>query len=236
MTFPTCSSFTVILIPVLYISPVSGMGIDLPAAVALYADIRIRVARLAGLQVPPRFSRMIRIPVKDLRGDGLAMGFDAHAPFRPCLAVAVRAEIRLVAAIAILGIVRRLDRMDGNKIGPVRLGHVLPSPRRTPLQIGFDAPALVTVDTEGLLMAIGAVVPRPLGKQLVLLHKESPVIAHHTRPAMAIFAFISFVAFEVPVVSPGEGQTDEGNKKKGRRQEYYFKCLIDYHGLSSHVQ
>jgi hypothetical protein len=73
MTFPACSSFTVILISVLYISPVSGMGIDLPAAVALDADIRIRMARLAGLQVSPRFSCMIRIPVKDLCSDGLPM-------------------------------------------------------------------------------------------------------------------------------------------------------------------
>lgn len=236
MTFPACSAVTLIFIPLTYIPPVAGMGIHLPAAVALYADIRIRVARLAGLQVPPYFNRMIRVPVKDLRGTRLPMGFDAHAALIPCPAVAVRAEIRLVAAIAILRIVRRLDRMDGDKIGAMRLRHELPSSRRAPLQIGLDTPAFVAVDAERLLMAIRAVVPRLLGQQLVLLHKKSAVVAHHTRPAMAISAFISFAAFEVPVVGPGEGQTDEDNKKKGRRQEYYFKCLIDYHGLPSHVQ
>jgi hypothetical protein len=204
MTFPACSSSTVIFILVLYISPVSGMGIHLPAAVALDADIRIRVARLAGLQVPPRFDRMIRIPVKDLRGTGLPMGLDAHAPFIPRLAVAVRAEFRLVAAIAVLGVIRRLYGMDGDKIGAMRLGHELPSPRRTSLQIRFNAAAFVAVDTEGLLMAIRAIVPCLLGQQPVLLYKESAVIAHHTRPAMAIFAFISFVAFKVPVVGPGK--------------------------------
>jgi hypothetical protein len=94
--------------------------------------------------------------------------------------------------------------MDGNKIGPMRLGHELPFPRRTPLQIGFDATAFVAVDTEGLLMAVRAIVPRLLGQQPVLLHKESAVIGHHAGAAMAIFAFISFVAFEVPVVGPGK--------------------------------
>jgi hypothetical protein len=66
MTFPTGSSFTFSFILVRNRSPVSGMGAHLPAAVALDADIRIRVARLAGLQVPPRFGSVIRIPVKDL--------------------------------------------------------------------------------------------------------------------------------------------------------------------------
>jgi hypothetical protein len=119
MTLSTCPSFAVILVPLADIPPVPGMGIRLAAAVALHADIRIRMARLARLQVPPRFRGMIRVPVIDLRGARLAMRFDAHAPLRACLAVAVGTEIRLVAAIAVLGIVRRLDRVDGNEIGPM---------------------------------------------------------------------------------------------------------------------
>ena len=66
MTFPTGSSFTFTFILVRNRSPAFGMGIHPPAAVARDADIRIRVARLAGLQVPPRFGSMIRIPDKDL--------------------------------------------------------------------------------------------------------------------------------------------------------------------------
>jgi hypothetical protein len=49
------------------------MGIHLPAAVALDANIRLRVARLAGLQVPAHFGRVIRIPVKYLRRTGWTM-------------------------------------------------------------------------------------------------------------------------------------------------------------------
>jgi hypothetical protein len=59
MTFSTGSSFTVIFIFVHYNSPVSGMGIHLTATMALDADISIRMARLAGLQVPARFGRVI---------------------------------------------------------------------------------------------------------------------------------------------------------------------------------
>jgi len=67
-----------------------------------------------------------------------------------------------VAAIAILGIARSLHGMGRDKIGPMRLGHVLPASRRTSLQIGGDAAAFVTIQAEGLLMAVGAIVPRPL--------------------------------------------------------------------------
>jgi hypothetical protein len=210
------------------------MGIHLPAAVALDADIRIRVARLAGLQVPPRFSRMIRIPVVDLRGTGLPMGFDVHAAFIPYLRVAVLTETRLVAAIAVPGVVRRLDRMDGNKIGAVRLGHELPSARRTPLQIGFDSPAFVAVDTEGLLMTIRAIIPCLLGQQPVLRDKKVAVIAHHAGAAVAVLTIIKLGIFVFSVVGPGEGDTDE-HEKKGRGQQDYFNHLIIYHDLPSQV-
>jgi hypothetical protein len=161
------------------------------------------------------------------------MGFDAHAPLLSDLAVAVRTETRLVAAIAVLGVVRGLDGMDGNKIGPMRLGHVLASPRRTPLQIGRDPPALVTVDTERLIMAVGAVIARLLRQQSVLLDEEGAMIAHHTRSTMTILAFIRLGVFIFPVVGPGEGETDE-HKEKGRSQQYDFQCPIVQHSLASH--
>jgi hypothetical protein len=68
MTFSTGSSFTVIFILVHDGFPISGMGIHLPTAVALDTDIRIRMTRFAGLQVPSRFGRVIQIPVIYLRG------------------------------------------------------------------------------------------------------------------------------------------------------------------------
>jgi hypothetical protein len=177
---------------------------------------------------------VIRIPVKDLRRTGWTMGFDVHAAFISYLAVAVLTEIRLMAAIAVLGIVRRLDGMDGNKIGAVRLGHKLPSSRRTPLQIRFDSPAFVAVDTEGLLMAIRAIIPRLLGQQTMFLHKESAVVSYHAGAAVAVPAFIKLDVLVFSVVGPGEGEADN-YEKKGHRQQDDFQCLIIYHGLPSQV-
>jgi hypothetical protein len=176
---------------------------------------------------------MIRIPVIDLRVARLAMGLDVHAPLLSDLAVAVRTETRLVAAIAVLRVVRGLDGMDRDKIGAMRLWHVLPSSRRTPLQIGRDPAALVTVDTEGLLMAVGAVIARLLRQQSVLLDEEGTMIAHHAGSAMAIVAFIRRAILIIPVVGPGEGETDE-RKEKGRGQQYDFQCPIVQHSLASH--
>jgi len=177
----------------------------LAGAVALHAHIGLGMARLAGLQVPPRLRGVIRIPFIDLRSSAcLPMRFDLHVPLLPVLGMAVRTEFRIVAAIAGLRITRRLHRMYRDEIRPVRAGLVFAPSRQTPRQIGFDPPALVAIDTEGLLMAIRAITPRPLGQQAVLLHIKSAVVAHDTRRAMAILTFVELALFEVPVVGPGE--------------------------------
>jgi hypothetical protein len=146
---------------------------------------------------------VIRIPIVDLRVTRLAVRFDIHAALLR-FTVAVRAESRLVAAIAVLGIVRRLDGMDRDEIGPVRPGHKFPSPRKTPGQIRFDHPTLMAVQTEGLLMAIVAIVARLLGQQAVLLDEKGAVVAHHTGSAMAVLTLIKLAVFIFPVVGPGE--------------------------------
>jgi hypothetical protein len=132
------------------------------------------------------------------------VGFDFHIALCSVLSVAVRTEFRLMATIAALRVIRRLDGMDGDKIGSMRPGHVLPSRRRAPRQIRFDAPALVAIDTKGLLMTIRTIAARLLGQQSVLRHEKRAVIAHDTGAAVAIPTFIRLVAFEVPVVGPGE--------------------------------
>ena len=133
MTLSTCPAFA--FIPVLFtdIPPVPEMRIHLAGAMALNAHIRVGVAGLAGLQVPPHLRRMIRIPVVDLRRARLPVRFDVHASLLPDPAMAVRTETRLVAAIAVLGVIRRLDGMCGDKIGPMRFGHVLPFAGRASL-------------------------------------------------------------------------------------------------------
>jgi hypothetical protein len=94
--------------------------------------------------------------------------------------------------------------MEGNKIGPMRPGHVFPLAGWTPRQIRLDAPALVAVDTEGLIMAIRTIAARLLGQRSVLLHEKGAVITHHSGSSMAILALIKLGALVVPVVSPGE--------------------------------
>jgi hypothetical protein len=128
MTFPACPSFAFILVSGIDALPIAGMGILLAGAVTLDAHIGVRMAGLARLQIPPRFRGMIRIPVIYLRiGARLAVGFDFHVALCSVLRMAVRTEFRLMAAIAALGVIRCLDGMDGDKIGPMRPGHVLPS-------------------------------------------------------------------------------------------------------------
>ena len=122
------------------------------------------MASLTGLQVPPRFRRMIRSEYEPLGIPYRLVRFDLHAALVPYLAVAVRAETRLVAAITALWIILRLYRVDGDKTGPVRRGHGFPCSRQALPQIGLDIPAFVAVKTERLLMAIGAIVSRLLGQ------------------------------------------------------------------------
>jgi hypothetical protein len=92
----------------------------------------------------------------------------------------------------------------------------------------------VAVDTEGLLMAIRAIVPRLHGKQPVLRDPKGAVIDYHTGAAVAVLTFIELDIFVFSVVGPGEGEADE-HEKKGRGQQDYFNHLIIYHGLPSQV-
>jgi hypothetical protein len=128
MTLSACPSFTFILVPGIDTLPIAGMGILLAGTVTLDAHVRVGMTGLARLQIPPRFRSMIGIPVIYLRaGACLAVGFDLHVALVLLLGMAVRTEFRLMAAIAALRVIRRFDGMDGDKIRPVRPGHVLPS-------------------------------------------------------------------------------------------------------------
>ena len=92
--------------------------------------------------------------------------------------------------LAALRIILRLYRVDGDKIGPMRRGHGLPCSRQALPQIGLDIPALVAVETERLLMAIGAIVSRLLRQQSVFLDEKGAMIARYAGSAMAVPAFL----------------------------------------------
>jgi hypothetical protein len=161
------------------------------------------MAALAGLQVPPGFRRMIRCEYKPLGIPYRLVGFDFHAALVPDLVMALRAETRLVAAIAALRIILRLYRVDGDKAGPMGRGHRFSCPRQTSPQIWFDIPTLVAVETERLLMAVGAITSRLLCQQPVFLGEKGPVIVRYAGPAVAVPALIKRGALVFPVVGPG---------------------------------
>src|SRR5512140_2627351 len=176
------------------------------------------MASLTGLQVPPRLRGMIGNPARlgdTRRRIDRAVRFDAHAAPVPLNlpVVAVRAESRLVAAVAVPGVIRRLYGVNGDEIGPMRLRHVLPSPREAFLHIGLDSPALVTVEAEGLLVAIRAVVGGLLCQQSVLVHEKGAVVVRHAGSAMAVPAILQLGVLVFLVAGPGEGETDDPKKK-----------------------
>jgi hypothetical protein len=162
--------------------------------------------------------------------------FEAHSGPVPLNlpVVAVRAEFRLVAAIAGLEVIRRLYGMNGDKIGPMRLRHGLPSPREAFPQIGLDVPAVVTVEAEGLLVAISAVVGRLLRQQPVLLHEKGAVIVRYAGIAVAFPAILQRGVIVIPVACPGERETDD-HQEKGRGQQYDLNCPAVHHGIPSQV-
>jgi hypothetical protein len=188
------------------------------------------MASLTGLQVPPSIGGMIRNPAlgKHTRGSIYRlMRFDAHATPVPLNlpVVAVRAEIRLVAAIAVPWVVRRLYGVNGDEIGPVRLRHVLPSPREALLEIGLEATALVAVEAVGLLMAIRAVAGGLSCQIFVFVHEKGAVVVCHAGSAMAVPAILQLGAPVFLVVGPGEGETGDPEKKY-RGHHYYFQCPV----------
>jgi len=102
--------------------------------------------------------------------------------------------------------------MDRDKIGAMRLGHILTFGRQTLLQIRFNASTFVAIQTEGLLMAIRAIVPRLLGQQPMFFHKEITVIGYHANAAVTNLAVTKCDILEFSVVGPSKGETD-GHEK-----------------------
>jgi hypothetical protein len=102
--------------------------------------------------------------------------------------------------------------MDRDKIGAMRLGHILTFGRQTLLQIRFNASTFVAIQTEGLLMAIRAIVPRLLGQQPMFFHKEITMIGYYANAAVTNRAVTNCYILEFSVVGPGKGETD-GHEK-----------------------
>jgi hypothetical protein len=140
-----------------------------------------------------------------------------------------------MAALAVLGIIRRLYGVGGDEVGPVAPGHVLPPAGYTPLQIRLNGAPFVAVEAEGLHVAIGAIIARPLRQQTVLLDKKRTMIVHQAESAMAVPTFLRFGVLIFPVVCLGERETDD-YEEKGGGQQYYFRSPMIQHSFPSQVQ
>lgn len=135
--------------------------------VTSHADVPVRMAGLAGLQIPSSLGGMVS-KERSLGTNPHKMGFDSHAAPRES-AMAVVAVGRLMTAVAALGVIQGLDRVDAQEVRAVVLGDVV-ALEGTSGQVPLNAAAGVAVETPGLGVALGAVAAR--------LARQNPVTTH----------------------------------------------------------
>jgi hypothetical protein len=126
-------------------------------AVALDADITIRVAALARLQVAPCFYSVLVdgrcVPL--MVGSEHKVRLDAETPLGEAI-VAGRAIVLIVATVAGLRVVQRLYRVQVQKVTTVRLGHVIPTEIGN-REVSIDSSSLVAVQAVRLIVALSTV-------------------------------------------------------------------------------
>jgi hypothetical protein len=93
-----------------------------------------------------------------------------------------------MAAVTVLRIVQRFDRMDVYKIAPVTLGFIVPSEVALG-EIGPVAPALVAIKAPLLLMALIAVIPCVAGQDAMSAYKVCIMIWRNALGLVAAAAF-----------------------------------------------
>ena len=114
------------------------------------------------------------------------VGLDPHAPFREPV-MAGGAVFLVMAAVAGLRIVQRLDGMDVDKIAAVTLGYIVPTEGGHG-KVRVDAAPLVAVEAEGLIVALGAVVVRPCLPRSMAAHPVTVVVGRYPFSLVAAVA------------------------------------------------
>ena len=97
-----------------------------------------------------------------------------HEVLSPEFRVTLVAVPHIVALIAGLRVVERLDGMDLPEIRAMRLGNVV-RPVVRDAQVSIDAAAFMAIKAELLVMAVRAVPARTTGEEAVLTHLIGPV-------------------------------------------------------------
>jgi len=93
-----------------------------------------------------------------------------------------------VAAVTALGIVQGFDRVNGDKVAAVAFRHII-SLVIPGAQVRVDAAAGMAVETERLLVALGAVAPGLAGHQPVPANPISVMVGRNTLSLVALAAF-----------------------------------------------
>jgi hypothetical protein len=104
----------------------------------------------------------------------------------------------VMALIAGLGIIERLDGVDLPEIGTMGLGNVV-RPVVRDAQVRIDPAALVAVEAKLLVMTVRAVLSDPAGKEAVLPHLIGPVGRRNARSLVAVRAFLQAHGCEILV-------------------------------------
>jgi hypothetical protein len=159
--------------------PVSRMGPDPAAAVALDANITLGMAGLTGLQVPASFKGMLAVPNPELRIAASHVRLDGHRSFWEPAVAGIAEGGLVVAANALLRIVQSLYRMDHDKVAAMAF-RLIVAPEVLSGKVRSVAAAFVAIKTPGLLVTLAAVISRPAGQNTMSPHKVRIMVGRNT--------------------------------------------------------
>jgi hypothetical protein len=125
---------------------------------ATETDIPLRVTRLARLEIAARLGGMLAPPHECLTRPAWEMGLYPETPFRET-AVARCTVFLVMTAIAALRIILCLYGVQVDEIATVTLGDIV-TPKSIYGKIGIYSTTLMAIETERLIVTLGAVFPR----------------------------------------------------------------------------
>lgn len=164
--------------------PVSRMRTDLSAAVALDADISIRMTGLAGLEVSPCFVSVVHRPVPLPDITQLLVRFNLQGALWKAAVAGCAELLGIMATVTGTRVILCLDRMDLPEVCPVGFRHIVGSGGRG-MQIPVNPASCVTVKAEGLLVTVLTVVRTFFCVQPVLLGPETAMVRGNPARLMA---------------------------------------------------
>ena len=215
--------------------PTAGMRPGFASGVALNADVPLGVAGLAGLQVPACFDGVL----SDAEGIRLVIGpqhrvrLDAQGALGESFVAGIAKGNRVVAAIAVLRIVLRLDRVDADPVAAMGLRFIVAAELAL-RQITTRAPTIVAVKAPLLIVALGAVVAGLAGQHPVAAEAEILIVVGGDPLGLVAFVAVAqrrVLVFRVrDLLILGVRLLLEAEKSKAKccqnKNEFLHACLL----------